>query len=308
MDKMPICWDYNFLFSKQFISFLDLIPEAAILSNETGEVIIANSTAQKLFGLSKERFLKAVIEDFVPENIRKFHTKLRKSFFKDPKPRYMEGRNLELLACKSDGSYFPMESALFAIHTDRGLIAVNLIRDVSEKNKENRKITEYAFVDTLTNLANRRYFDKTIAKNLIRASKHKQMFALLYIDLDNFKPINDERGHTVGDKVLKIVAKRLSSSIRDVDFLARVGGDEFAIMLYPYTNEALLTKLANRVIRACQKPIKIDGVVINISASIGICITDGHDSAENIISCADNAMYKAKEKGGSTYMITCMKK
>ena len=151
-------WDYQFILSTPFIGFIDLIPEAVILSNTDGHILCVNQEAQRLLQYSREELLHLSIEDLVPEDIRNFHIKLRAWFFKNPKPRILEDRNYELCVVKKDKTKFPIESALFVMYTNKGPMAVNLMRDVTNQKKYIEKTTELAFWDVLTDLPNRRYF------------------------------------------------------------------------------------------------------------------------------------------------------
>ena len=216
-------WHYDFLFSDSFVEFLNLLPEAALISDTKGNILLSNMVAQRLFGFSRDEFLTCKVEDLVPDAIREVHPKLRKMFFEHPKPRFIESRDIELCASKKDGSVFPMESSLFAIKTDKGLLAINLIRDITQQKLEQKKIESYAFVDSITNLPNRRYFDTAINHNLLNVSD-KQAVGLLFVDVDKFKNINDKYGHSTGDMVLKVVAERLLKSVRGKDIVARIGG------------------------------------------------------------------------------------
>jgi diguanylate cyclase (GGDEF)-like protein/PAS domain S-box-containing protein len=297
-------WPANFLSSSTFVEFINLMPEAAIFSNEDGKIILTNVIAQTLFQYSEKEFKTITIEDIVPQTIRDIHIKFRKFFFGNPAPRFLEGRGLDLSACKKDGTSFPMESALFAIKTEEGTIAVNLLRDVSSQKEDQAKISEYAFVDALTNLPNRRYFDANLKRNAAKTRRHDQTLALLFIDLDHFKPINDNDGHEIGDNVLRTIADRLANTIRDEDFLARIGGDEFIIMLYPVKDIMAVNKTCERLLTACRAPIHINNKTFVISASIGAGTNSSNVFQENqLLSEADKAMYIAKEKGGDQYYL-----
>lgn len=296
-------WKYEFLKDPSFVEFIDLIPEAAIFSRPDGSIALTNITAQKIFGYSQAEFDQISVDDMAPEAIRALHPAMRASFFENPMPRYLDSRTVELNATRKDGSIFPMASALFAIQTDEGPLAVNLLRDITEEKAQAAKIEEMAFVDALTNLPNRRYFDTNMARNVARAERYDQQIALLFIDLDHFKPINDQHGHDVGDAVLKEIASRIALCVRTSDFVARIGGDEFVVMVYPYTPEEDLRVFAQRLIDVCSEPLLCNGEVYQLSASIGIavnepCVIDGTE----LLSQADKAMYAAKEKGGACFV------
>ncbi|MCH9756505.1 MAG: sensor domain-containing diguanylate cyclase [Gammaproteobacteria bacterium] len=296
-------WDFSFLSSEAFIDFLDLIPEAAILSTESGDIILTNKAAQTLFEYSKTEFLQIGIEDLVPKQIRAIHPKLRASFLNNPEPRFLDSRKLELSACKKNGSEFPMESALFAVQTNQGPIAVNLLRDISGQKNDVKKITEYAFFDTLTNLPNRRYFDDNLHRAASKARRDHKALGLLYIDLDGFKPINDNHGHDIGDLVLHEVSDRLIKLIRAEDLLARVGGDEFILTVFPVSNPQFLDTMANRILQALNEPIVLDSNSFQLSASIGISFNQSHPFDEQkLVKLADEAMYQAKKQGGNCFV------
>ncbi len=295
-------WQWEFLNSDSFLSFFDLIPEAGILSNEAGEIVLTNQTAQRLFNYSQQEFLEVTIEDLVPPKIKHDHVKMRQWFFENPKPRFLEGRNLELHGRKKGGELFPMESSLFAIHTNKGILAANLLRDVSSKTAEQKAITEYAFVDALTNLPNLRYFQTNLKRNSAKAKRHKQALGLLFIDLDHFKPINDNEGHKVGDSVLQQISARLLKTVREEDMLARVGGDEFVCLVYPVTDISTLCGAARRILDVCKQPITVGKQDFQLSASIGICMSDNDDfDPQELMHNADKAMYQAKKKGGNCF-------
>ena len=296
-------WQMDFLLSDAFTDFINLIPEGVIISNEQGNIVLANNTACNQFQYTPQEFQSITIESLVPESIRKMHVDMRRSFFEDPKPRHLENRGLNLLAVKKDQTTFPMESALFAIHTEQGTLAVNMIQDVSQRQEDQRKISEYAFIDALTNLPNRRYFDATIERTTEKAKRHQQPLALLFIDLDHFKPINDQYGHDIGDNVLMQMGQRIAGSIRKEDFLARVGGDEFVITIFPLDNKNALNYVLDRIIEQCSLPIHCGDHTFQLSASIGISISSQADfNQQELLEQADKAMYDAKAKGGNCYV------
>ncbi len=295
-------WEYDFIFSDTFAEFIDLIPEAIIISDEAGKIVLSNQLASQLFSYSAVEFRDLVIEDLVPMTISNIHSQLRSDFFNDPKPRHLKGRDLSLHAVKKNSTEFPMESALFAILTTKGKFAVNMIQDISDRHAEQLQITEYAFVDALTTLPNRRYFDTTLERTLEKSNRHQQPLALIYLDLDKFKPINDNCSHEAGDNVLRTISQRLTQAIRKEDFLARIGGDEFAIIVFPLDKENGLEKVLQRILSHCAEAITVDNKQHLVSASIGIAITRNKSiDPTTLIRQADKAMYASKARGGNCY-------
>lgn len=295
-------WSQQFLSSDEFQEFINAIPEMVILSDYDGDVIRLNHSAIQHFGYSQEEFLKLKIEALVPEEVRSNHVELRHWFFKNPRPRFLENRNYKLEAVKADKSTFPMDAALFAIHTNDGPVAVNLIRDLTKQKAHEQEITQMAFVDALTGLPNRRYFDANIERIMAKSDRHNLKAGLMFIDLDHFKPINDSHGHDQGDALLRMISKRLSSLVRAEDFLARIGGDEFVIIQFPVEDDANMEVAAQKILEACKMTVELGGEQCQISASIGLAVSnDPKGTVHSLFHESDQAMYCAKRKGGNCF-------
>jgi diguanylate cyclase (GGDEF)-like protein len=143
---------------------------------------------------------------------------------------------------------------------------------------------------------------------LARAKRQDLNVAFLFLDLDGFKPVNDTLGHKTGDEVLTEVARRLSAIVREDDTLARIGGDEFAIVMGDLSQDLVLAKqaaeeVANRCIAAIQDPFVVNARGLNVGLSIGIALGDGQSTIDQLMSNADNAMYAAKKSGGSRFAL-----
>ena len=170
-------------------------------------------------------------------------------------------------------------------------------RDISERKALEEQLSHQAFHDPLTGLANRALFQDRVAQALVRAERHGTGLAVLFLDLDDFKTVNDSLGHHAGDRLLSAIAERLSSAVRASDTVARLGGDEFAILLEE-VDEAELHRAAERVGRALRSPFKLEGQRIFVSASIGIAPTSaGLETTTELLRGADVAMYAAKNRG-----------
>jgi diguanylate cyclase (GGDEF)-like protein len=161
-----------------------------------------------------------------------------------------------------------------------------------------------ASVDPLTGLMNRASFDRALALAITHAARTQSPAAVLFMDLDGFKAVNDQRGHAVGDVLLREVAARIMACVREDDLLARYGGDEFVVLLEQLTDPGVVHAIATRVIEALSRSFAADGLTVHLSVSIGVALFPEHGgSAEELLACADTAMYEAKRKGGDRYLI-----
>jgi diguanylate cyclase (GGDEF)-like protein/PAS domain S-box-containing protein len=199
-------------------------------------------------------------------------------------------------------------SAVYHPHRDsKGNITgvIGLIRDITARKKAEQQIEYQAYHDALTGLANRRLFNEHLSLALALAARRSCPVAVLFLDLDHFKLVNDTLGHTMGDVLLQEVARRLRACVREGDAVARVGGDEFTIVLQDLETRDAAAVVAQKVLRAIAAPIEMTGHRLYVTVSIGITIypDDGAD-AETLLKNADNAMYRAKAEGRNTYQLS----
>src|SRR6185503_6664002 len=161
-----------------------------------------------------------------------------------------------------------------------------------------------ALHDELTSLAKRTLLSQRIANALARSRRIGNTFAVMYIDLDHFKRINDTYGHDVGDAVLVAVSQRLKSAVREYDTVARLGGDEFAILLDSLDGAGEVETVAQRVLASLAAPVRVNERELDVTASMGISVfPDGGTAAEELLRSADQAMYSAKRAGRNTYSL-----
>ena len=194
-----------------------------------------------------------------------------------------------------------MELAVTPLEDARGATAgrVLVFRDVTERRELERELRRLAYTDRLTGLPNRALFHDRLERALAMAKRHDTPVAVLFLDLDRFKIINDSLGHEIGDEVLVAVAQRLRRSLRDEDTLARLGGDEFAILLPEIANRGDIHLVTDKCLSALSGPELIGGHELTVNASIGVAISpqDGAD-VQHLLRSADAAMYRAKARGG----------
>jgi len=199
-------------------------------------------------------------------------------------------------------------SAVYRPHYDAsGTIVgvIGLIRDITQRKAAEQQIEFQAYHDALTGLANRPLFQEHLTLALALAQRRRRLVAVLFLDLDHFKIVNDSLGHTVGDELLKQVGLRLKSVVREGDTVARVGGDEFTIVLQDLQRKEDAAVVAEKVLRTIAQPADISGHHLYITTSIGITtFPDDGEDAETLLKNADNAMYRAKAEGRNTFHLS----
>lgn len=207
-----------------------------------------------------------------------------------------EDGNVDIEALRRDGADYLVKGELVAELLGRS-IRYALLRKRTEK-----RLAGMAQYDELTGLANRALFKELVTRAVARTRRREGSVALLFLDLDNFKTINDTLGHSAGDVLLKQVAERLVDTLRETDLIARLGGDEFVVILEGVSRVREAALVARRILKAQNRPFAIDGQEIFITTSVGIAIHAGGDQdVEELIKNADMAMYKAKERGRNSY-------
>lgn len=206
----------------------------------------------------------------------------------------------EAIATRKDGSTFVQGVSLTL--TDDGLL-ISVCRDISELKQAQEVIIYNALHDSLTDLPNRTQFLDRLEFAINRARRiGKYRYALLFIDLDRFKVINDSLGHLVGDQLLIAIAQRLKTHVRNIDLVARLGGDEFVILLEDISSTDTVIQIAERILANCQTPLSINEKEIFTNLSIGIVLgKENYRQASDLMRDADIAMYQAKKRGGNSY-------
>lgn len=278
----------------------DTTNETYIVDIDSCKVIETNSTASRNLGYSKDQICKKALYEFWEDL-----SSLEFDVFAEP---LRKGEKViqvfEALQKRMDGTVYPVQVRLKLFQTGEKNALLAVVRDLTEYRQLESKIKRMAFFDSLTGLPNRNMINDRIKLALAHSERNQQSFALLFLDMDDFKSVNDSLGHSIGDELLIEVAKRLTGLLRGEDTVARIGGDEFVILLTGLTDDNYSTRLAERIISALKPVFNIDEHEIQSSFSIGIALypNDGKD-AETLFKKADSAMYKAKRQGKNTYFV-----
>jgi diguanylate cyclase (GGDEF)-like protein/PAS domain S-box-containing protein len=202
------------------------------------------------------------------------------------------------------GEPFPADVLLTALELDGKLALQAVVRDITERKRNEEKIQYLATHDILTGLPNRSMFNQLLNHAIQTAQRYYRQFAVLFLDLDRFKIINDTLGHEAGDELLQEIAMRLKQLLRTVDVVARQGGDEFVILIEEVADSSQVATVAKKILTSIVKPVTLMGQQCHITASIGICMypKDAEDE-ESLLKNADIAMYLAKEEGKNNYQF-----
>jgi diguanylate cyclase (GGDEF)-like protein len=195
---------------------------------------------------------------------------------------------------------FELDEVLMRVHN---MLEVRLLHKAARDHV--RILESLALNDPLTGLANRRLLADRMSTALVHARRNKSSMAVVYLDLDGFKQVNDTQGHVIGDALLKLVAGRLVATVREEDTVARVGGDEFIVALWYVAGTANAATVASKIIAAVSKPYLIDGHSVHVTASAGVAVHPMHGrDAETLMKSADLALYEAKHAGKNAFRIS----
>ena len=267
-----------------------------ITVNETGTVDSVNQAAERMFGWTAEEIVGSAIGKLLvcdePED--RSHRPMTVASVKSL-PRH---RVLEANGARKDGTIFPIEISMATIQIEGNVTHICAARDITERKAAEQRILYHATHDHLTSLPNRSEFNGKLAGILEKAKQFDESLAVVFLDLDRFKVINDSLGHPVGDALLIAVARRLRQRLRSADVVARLGGDEFVFLLPGIGDRKNAIAAVQKILDAMQSPFHVHGHELHVSASLGISLYPDHGAtAELLLKHADIALYQAKAHG-----------
>jgi diguanylate cyclase (GGDEF)-like protein/PAS domain S-box-containing protein len=283
-----------------FLRLAQNIPESVVITDTSGKIQFVNPAFTKVTG-------------YLPEEVIGQNPRILKSGRQDPrfyrnmwetiaKNNHWQG---EIWNQRKSGEIYPEWLSISAVRNEKNEIThyIGLFTDITLRKISENTLQHLAHHDTLTGLPNRTLFFDRLNQAIAQADRTKDIIAVLFVDLDHFKPINDTFGHASGDLLLKQVSQRIQKCIRKGDTLARIGGDEFVVILMNVTDNQSAKKIASKILNSLSKPFRLQPKQeSSITASIGISMYpfDGQ-KAEVLLSSSDKAMYRAKNLGMNQY-------
>jgi diguanylate cyclase (GGDEF)-like protein/PAS domain S-box-containing protein len=308
--------------SKEFLhQVINTIPDPVFVKNNKHELVVLNEAYCNLIGYCKEDLLEKSDYDFFPKHqadafrasdeqvldTKKSHE--IEEEFSDSKGTTYSIATKRSLHKDAAGNYFLVGvirdiTKRKQIEEDLKRAAADLFRSNNELKKREDRLRYLAYHDPLTGLPNRKLFAEQLEESLNWAKINDLMVALLFIDLDGFKQVNDTLGHEMGDRLLVTIARRLNNILRVSDTVARLGGDEFIIILRTIPKEDVAAKVAEKILMVISEPIALENNVARVSASIGVSIYPfNSQDTEILVKQADSAMYRAKTMGKNRYVF-----
>lgn len=290
--------DREYLDSALARAIFEAAADSILVIDGLGVVQAVNKAALSCFGYVETELLGQNISMLMPASDAKAHDGYMGHYLRTGE-RKIIGIGRELQGRRKNGEEFDLHLSIgeFLLHGKR--MFVGICHDISERRRFTDRIAFLAAYDGLTGCLNRHHFLQSLSTAMRRCRRDGVRLAVLFLDLDGFKAINDNHGHGVGDRLLSLAAERLRRMLREADLLGRVGGDEFAVLLPMDEGASVIEEVASRLLTGLRKPFDLDDMLLRVRASIGVSLFQGGEqTAGELLNEADIAMYQAKMDGG----------
>lgn len=281
-------------------SIMNATPECMIVSTSDGKIVEVNERANIFFGYSSDEFKTLNIDDLVPETVCRNHNELRENFLKSGKNSFTLNRNVK--AQLRNGQLSDVTIELNTVRIDDEIFIVSALRDISNELAISKQLEYHSHYDELTALPNRTLAHNRFTELTSICNAQKNQLAFLFLDLDDFKKINDTFGHEAGDQLIVLVANRLTQTLRKHDVIARLGGDEFIILIPQINHLDDIQKKVISILSQFRRPFEIEKKSVVVGASIGVATypNDGTSFSE-LLRKSDAAMFHAKAQGQNQF-------
>lgn len=278
-------------------AIVDNISDSVVITNSLGNICLANEATEKLLGYSKNELNGRNVNIVMSGSDKVNHDRYIARYLKSGESGILGIGPRELVAKHKNGEGIEIELAISEFNNDESNYFVGIMRDIRARKELQTELERLAWHDRLTGLPDRGLLCDRVEHAISFASRQKKTLALLFIDLDGFKAVNDSYGHKAGDHVIVTMAERMTSHVRECDTVARIGGDEFVVLLDDIKYENI-TIVANKILKHLNKLVKFEGNNINLSGSIGVSrYPENGDKFDILLNAADQAMYRAKKSG-----------
>ena len=284
-------------------AIVDTAFDAIVTMDADGILRSFNPGAERLFGWTADEIVGRPLTTLMPERFHAAHRSGLERYITTNQARIL-GRVIEMAGRHRDGREFPIELSIAAIQEGGRQLFTGILRDVGERKAFEEQLRHQTFHDPLTTLPNRALLLERLQHALAQVSRGGARPALLLLDLNGFKVINDSLGHAAGDRLLIAVADRLAAAMRPGDTIARLGGDEFAVLLDRAADIHEVTGIATRLLDTLAMPLALEGRELVVEASLGIALAVGGETRpDDLLRDADLALYRAKEGGRASYAV-----
>lgn len=287
---------------ERFSGILNLVPTGIITINSHQDIVFFNRGAEQIFGYSSQEITGQPLSLLLPEHIKNIHKNNVKDFAASNSNQIQSIERKPLETKKKDGQAIYIDASLAVLHLANETLMTAAITDVSQRKEQDDKILHQAHFDSLTSLPNRFLSLDRLKQLLRKAERNHNLVAVLFLDLDDFKKINDSLGHDTGDQLLIKAAERLSHQLRSGDTVGRLGGDEFIVLLGGLKKPEEVQHIAHNLLKQFRKAFNVDDREFILTLSIGISIYPNDAlSSSDLLQKADVAMYHSKSLGRNTY-------
>ncbi|MEO5377259.1 MAG: diguanylate cyclase [Magnetococcus sp. DMHC-6] len=282
-------------------AIFETMADAIVVVNANGILESVNHAATKIFGYQESEMLGKNVAMLIPSPNCEQHDSYLAHFFATGESKYI-GMRQETIAKRKNGHEFEIDLAITEVRLHNRRIFTAVIRDITQRKEAERIIHYQANHDALTDLPNRSMFMKILEREIKSAENNKLRIALMFIDLDRFKWINDNLGHAAGDQLLQMSAKRLTRCLKSGDSVARLGGDEFTAILVNIENMEQVVHVAHRILEQLNQAFNLSEQEVFISGSLGIALyPEDANNREDLLKLADEAMYRSKNAGRNAF-------
>lgn len=287
---------------ERYFNLLNITATAIIAIDHSQNIVLFNKAAERMFGYESQVIIGQSIEQLIPAQYRDKHQLQVKEFERSNLEYLAVTRNEPVVALRENGEQFYIESNIAKLKLANETLMTVSITDITERMRAEEKILQQAHFDTLTKLPNRFLSLNRLSQSLNEAEHKNGLVAVLFLDLDDFKKVNDSLGHETGDKLLIEAAKRLLGSARSGDTVGRLGGDEFIVILPGILDASDASIVAENLLDQFRNAFNVENREMILTASVGISVypKDG-DNVSTLLRNADSAMYHAKDLGRNTY-------